>query len=175
MTRLAGKLSWTWKQIPVALEVQDRPARKDFLHLSAVTDGDGAAMRELQLSCCAGDRFLPMACSAEDPHLAKYIDSHAKLGARKPVACSHPIAISADILSPPLQGGSLEGCQRLPGRAQRPAAPAARGPRFELLALAAPQRVAGLDAIRLELAAPLQLDLKDPRRRRSTVGIRPGG
>lgn len=93
VSKLAGQLSWTWKQIPVALKAQDRQARKDFLHLSALTDGDGAATRELQLSRCAGDRFLPMAYSAEDPHLAKYIDGHAKLGVRKPVACGHAIDV----------------------------------------------------------------------------------
>jgi hypothetical protein len=93
VTRADDTLTWKWKDVPAALKAVDRADRKDYLHLSVATDADGKAKRELQLSRCGGDRFVPMVYCEQDPHLAKYVHEHARLKVRKPAACKHDIQV----------------------------------------------------------------------------------
>ncbi len=68
------------------LKAVDKKDRKDVIHLSAVTDAEGASvMKDLVLSRLGLEKYRIGAYIAQDPHLAKYVDGHADLGKRKPV------------------------------------------------------------------------------------------
>jgi hypothetical protein len=77
--------TWKWKDIDAALKHKDKDGRKKLLHLSAKTDENGLAKKEVVLSRFGGDKFWPAAYIDQDPHLAKYVDGHADLEKKQPV------------------------------------------------------------------------------------------
>lgn len=85
--------TWKWKGIAGALKHDDKAARKKLLHLSATTDADGYAKKELILSRFGGDIFQPACYINEDPHLAKYVHGHTDLEKRKPVFAADQIKV----------------------------------------------------------------------------------
>lgn len=85
--------TWKWKDITKDVKHLDKADRKNLLHLSDNTDADGNMKKELQLSRFGGDKFLPAAYILEDAHLAKFVDGHAELKKKKPVACTYSIQV----------------------------------------------------------------------------------
>ncbi len=85
--------TWKWKGIAAAVKHTDKADRKDLLHLSATTDANGKASKELTLSRFGGDKFLPACYIDQDPHLAKYIHGHADLQKKKPVFAAKAINV----------------------------------------------------------------------------------
>ncbi len=86
--------TWTWSAITAEVKHLDKKDRKDLLHLSAMTDKDGKASKELRLSRFGGDKFRPAAYIDQDPHLAKYVEGHVDLQVRKPVWATDKIIVS---------------------------------------------------------------------------------
>lgn len=96
--------TWKWKDIPAnktfdnqsdeGLKHEDKTDRKNVIHLSAKTDANGYAKKELVLSRFGGDKFHPAAYIDQDPHLAKFVDGHRALEKRKPVFMKdHPLQV----------------------------------------------------------------------------------
>jgi len=85
--------TWKWKDIEAGAKHKDKADRKDLLHLSAKTTKKGKVEQELILSRCGAHKFTPACYLDQDPHLAKYIDSHADLGKRKPVLAEDTIEV----------------------------------------------------------------------------------
>jgi hypothetical protein len=85
--------TWKWKDLDAALKHKDKNDRKDLLHLSAKTDENGLAKKELVLSRFGGDKFWPAAYIDQDPHLAKYVEEHADLKKKKPVFAAKEINV----------------------------------------------------------------------------------
>ena len=80
----SGATDVKWKDVPAAIKHKDKADRKDLLHLRAVTDAEGSAEVELQLSRCGGDKFHPGVYIEQDPHLCKYVHGDAELAKREP-------------------------------------------------------------------------------------------
>lgn len=85
--------TWPWKDITWALKRTDKSDPKKLLHLSATTDANGYAKKELKLSRFGGDKFRPGAYLSEDPHLAKYVAAHADLKKKKPVQATDDVQV----------------------------------------------------------------------------------
>jgi Ni/Co efflux regulator RcnB len=85
--------TWKWKDVDAALKHKDKNDRKDLLHLSAKTDDQGLAKKELVLSRFGGDKFWPAAYIDQDPHLAKYVEEHADLKKKEPVFAAKEITV----------------------------------------------------------------------------------
>jgi len=85
--------TWKWKDVPAALKHEDKANRKDVMHLSAKTDANGYAKKELILSRFGGDKFVPAAYFEQDPHLAKYVHGHSDLQKKKPVFGENSITV----------------------------------------------------------------------------------
>jgi hypothetical protein len=85
--------TWKWKDVPEALKHKDKSDRKDVIHLSAKTDANGYAQKELLLSRFGADKFVPAAYIDQDPHLAKYVDGHSDLQKKKPVFSDKSITV----------------------------------------------------------------------------------
>jgi len=85
--------TWTWSAITADVKHLDKKDRKDFLHLSSMTDKDGKASKELTLSRFGGDKFLPAVYIEQDPHLAKYVEGHVDLSVRKPIWATYKILV----------------------------------------------------------------------------------
>ncbi len=84
---------WKWKDIDAAVKHLDKTDRKNLLHVSAKTDANGEASQEVILSQFGGDKFYLAAYIDQDPHFAKYIHGHTKLGERKPSMASDEINV----------------------------------------------------------------------------------
>jgi hypothetical protein len=76
--------AWVWNGITADVKHKDKVNATDLLHKTQDTDAQGQADCDLVLSRFGGDRFLPAAYIAQDPHLAAYVHGHATLEERKP-------------------------------------------------------------------------------------------
>jgi hypothetical protein len=102
--------TYKWKNLLAALKHLDKKDRKKLLHLSATTDANGLATKELTLSRLGGDKFYPAAYISEDPHLAKFVHGHSDLGNRKPVVATSPIQVWRKVwfeVAQPTGGGAF--------------------------------------------------------------------
>ena len=85
--------TWKWKDISADYKQKDKKDRKHVLHIKAVTDVNGMASCEVELSRFGGDVFTPAAYIQQDAHLAKYVEGEAKLEDRKPVFAKKAIKV----------------------------------------------------------------------------------
>ena len=88
-----GGAKLEWKNVDAAVKRTDKADRKDLLHLSATTNADGVAEKELVLSRFGGDIFHPGCYLEQDPHLGKYAHGHSKLKKREPVFAAKTIQV----------------------------------------------------------------------------------
>ncbi len=95
--------TWKWKDISATVKHKDKADRKNIIHLSAKTNNDGYATKELQLSRFGGDKFYPGAYIEQDPHLGKFIDGHADLGKKKPVLAANALTVYRKIWFQPVK------------------------------------------------------------------------
>lgn len=85
--------TWKWKDITEEVKHKDKDDRKNVIHLSAKTDENGFAKKEVRLSRFGGDKFVPAAYIDQDPHLAKYVHGHAELEKKKPILAKKSITV----------------------------------------------------------------------------------